>query len=90
MCAAVTSCCVWKTWPTNRQKRSFPDEVNIGKRISDHAERLGLIVRPIGALNVISPPLILSRAQIDELVEMLGKSIQNTVDDLRKEGLYKS
>ena len=70
-------------------KEPFPDEANIGKRISDHAERLGLIVRPIGALNVISPPLILSRAQIDELVEMLGTSIQNTVDDLRKEGLFK-
>ncbi|WP_374314350.1 aminotransferase, partial [Dongia sp.] len=53
----------------NKETREhFPDHVNIGKRISDHCERLGLIVRPLGALNVISPPLTLSREEIDELV----------------------
>lgn len=70
-------------------KAEFSSDVNIGKRISNHAEQLGLIVRPIGALNVISPPLILTRDQIGELVDTLGKSIENTVDDLHKEGLYK-
>lgn len=70
-------------------KEEFSDEIDIGKRISEHAEQLGLIVRPIGALNVISPPLILTREQIDELVDTLGKAIENTVDDLRKEKLYK-
>src|SRR5262249_47947744 len=54
----------------------FPDEVNIGKRISDHCERLGLMVRPIGALNVISPPLILDEVQIDELVGILRQGIE--------------
>ena len=51
-------------------------EVGIGKRISDHCEKRGLIVRPLGHLNVISPPLTLTRDEIDELVEILKASIE--------------
>ncbi|WP_374652222.1 aminotransferase [Dongia sp.] len=67
----------------------FPDEVNIGKRISDHCERLGLIVRPLGALNVISPPLTLSKEEVDELVSLLRQGIEATLADLKAEGHYK-
>jgi adenosylmethionine-8-amino-7-oxononanoate aminotransferase len=74
----------------NKETREhFPDEVNIGKRISDHCERLGLIVRPLGALNVISPPLTLSREEIDELVSLLRQGIEATLADLKAEGHYK-
>ena len=71
-------------------REHFPDDVNIGKRISDHCERLGLIVRPIGALNIISPPLVLTEAQIDELVGILRKGIEAATRDLRAEGLMKN
>lgn len=71
----------------NKETREhFPDEVNIGKRISDHCERLGLIVRPLGALNVISPPLTLSKEEIDELVSLLRQGIEATMADLKAEG----
>jgi adenosylmethionine-8-amino-7-oxononanoate aminotransferase len=74
----------------NKETREhFPDEVNIGKRISDHCERLGLIVRPLGALNVISPPLTLSKEEIDELVSLLRQGIEATLADLKAEGHYK-
>lgn len=39
-------------------REPLPDEVNVGKRISNHCEARGLIVLPIGPLNVMSPPLI--------------------------------
>jgi adenosylmethionine-8-amino-7-oxononanoate aminotransferase len=68
-------------------KELLPEEINIGKRISDHCEKRGLIVRPIGHLNVISPPLTLTREEIDELVEILGASIEATADDLVREGI---
>ncbi len=71
-------------------KELFPDEVNIGKRIADHCEKLGLIVRPIGALNIISPPLVLTRAQVDELVGILRQSIEATMADLKAEGYMKA
>ena len=68
----------------------FPEEVNIGKRISDHCERLGLIVRPIGALNIISPPLILGEAEIEALAAILRQGIEATMADLAAEGLWRN
>ncbi len=59
-----------------------PDEVNIGKRISDKAEELGLIVRPIGPLNIMSPPLIITRADVDTIVDRLGRAIEMVHRDL--------
>jgi Adenosylmethionine-8-amino-7-oxononanoate aminotransferase len=58
----------------------------VGKRISNHCEARGLIVRPIGHLNVMSPPLIMTKAQIDELIAILRESIMLTVDELTREG----
>lgn len=69
-------------------KEFFPPEVNISKRISNHAEALGLIVRPIVDLNIMSPPLTMSRADVDFVVSTLRKAIELTVDDLRCEGLW--
>src|SRR6266481_3779343 len=68
----------------------FPEDVDIGRRISRHCESLGLIVRPIGPLNVISPPLILTKAQVDELAGLLRQGIEATMVDLRMEGLLRA
>lgn len=57
-------------------KELFPDELNIGKRISNEAEKLGLIVRPIGHLNVMSPPLIITRGDVDMIVDRLRQAIK--------------
>ena len=71
----------------NKETREeFPAEVNIGKRISDAAEALGLLVRPVGNLNVLSPPLTITRQEVDELVTMLRQAMENVCADLRKEG----
>ena len=69
-------------------KELFPDELDIGKRVSDRAEAHGVIVRPIGHLNVLSPPLVISTAQIDELVSVLRRSIEEVQAELRDEGLW--
>ena len=69
------------------RKELLPAEVNIGQRIADRCEEMGLIVRPIAHLNVISPPLTLTHGQVDELVEKLGKAIAATTDDLVRDGV---
>ena len=47
----------------------------------------GLIVRPVAPqVNSLSPPLVLSRAQIDELVAILRAAIRETMDDLVRAG----
>jgi len=69
-------------------KEIFPAEVAIGQRIAHHCQQRGLIVRPIAHLNVMSPPLILDRTQIDTVVSTLGKSIEATMEELKAEGLW--
>lgn len=67
-------------------KESFPAELNLGKRVSQTADSLGLIVRPVAHLNIMSPPLIMTEEQIDFTVKTLRQSIESVIDDLRKEG----
>jgi adenosylmethionine-8-amino-7-oxononanoate aminotransferase len=71
-------------------KALLPPEVAIGDRIAAHCQSRGVIVRPIAHLNVLSPPLILTRQQIDTMVEVLHDSIRATQDDLIREGIWRS
>jgi adenosylmethionine-8-amino-7-oxononanoate aminotransferase len=36
---------------------------------------------------ILSPPLVITRAQIDETVEILKRGIEEVADDLTREGL---
>lgn len=67
-------------------KALFPEELDIGKRIANHADKLGLITRPIVHLNVMSPPLIMSRTDVDFIVSTLKQAIEMTMVELRAEG----
>ncbi|MCV6624155.1 MAG: aminotransferase class III-fold pyridoxal phosphate-dependent enzyme, partial [Cellvibrionaceae bacterium] len=69
-------------------KSLFDEELDIGKRIANHADLLGLIVRPIVHLNVMSPPLIYTKEDVDFTVVTLRKAIEATVQDLKNEGLF--
>ena len=66
-------------------KAMLPAEVNVGKRIAQACQKRGLIVRPLGHLNIMSPPLILTVEQIGEMGEILHSSIKATMDDLTRE-----
>lgn len=65
----------------------LPEDLDVGKRISDTAEGLGLMVRPMGHLNVMSPPLTITETQVDFVAEVLAKSIRAVADDLVREGV---
>lgn len=71
-------------------KALLADEAQVGNRIADAAEKRGVLVRPIGHLNVLSPPLILTREHIDTLVSVLRESIVEVMDDLSRAGLWKA
>ena len=55
--------------------------------MSNHADELGLITRAIVHLNVMSPPLTMTRDEVDFIVATLRKSIELTITDLELEGL---
>ena len=50
-------------------------DLEVGKLIDRHCQEMGLIVRPLVNMCVMSPPLTISRAQVDEMVEILRKGI---------------
>jgi len=73
----------------NKQTKAlFPDAVNIGERIHVRAQAKGLLVRPIMHLNVMSPPLIITHAQVDEIVDTLRSCILEAAQELTEQGLY--
>jgi adenosylmethionine-8-amino-7-oxononanoate aminotransferase len=67
-------------------KEPLPDGVNESKRISDAAEAMGMMVRPMGHLNVMSPPLTITEDQVDFVAETLEKAIRKITDELVREG----
>jgi putrescine---pyruvate transaminase len=71
-----------------RTKDLFPESAGIAMRITKASLQRGLIVRPAGHLNIMSPALIMNRADVDFCVRVLRESIEATMSDLRKEGLW--
>ncbi|MBT4519355.1 MAG: aminotransferase [Halieaceae bacterium] len=69
-------------------KESLELDYEIGNRIDKHCQRLGLLVRPIYHMCVMSPPLIITRPQIDQMVGILRQGIGLATDDLKAEGLW--
>jgi len=69
-----------------KTREKLPDEVNISKRISNECEANGLLVRPLGHLDILSPPLTMTMAEVDFIVETLGGAIRKATDELAREG----
>jgi adenosylmethionine-8-amino-7-oxononanoate aminotransferase len=67
-------------------KEPLPDDANVGGRIAAHAQVRGLIVRPLGHMAVLSPPLILGPSEIDFVANVLRESIVASMDDLKGDG----
>jgi len=71
------------------EESSLEMDYMMGSRIDKHCQKMGLIVRPVVNMNVMSPPLIITKSQIDEMVDILREGIIRAMNDLEKEGLWK-
>jgi len=72
----------------NKNTRAhIPEAANMSRRIAQRCEAKGLLVRPLGHLDIMSPPLILTREQCDFLVDTLRDAISEVTHELRDEGL---
>ncbi len=69
-------------------KNALQLDKNVGARIDAHCHELGLLVRPLINMCVMSPPLTITREQIDDMVAILREGISRTMDDLREEGVW--
>lgn len=72
--------------PDSREK--FEQSIGFAKRVSNYAWENGLALRPLidDALQ-LSPSLIITDADIGELVEKLGLSIKQAYDEITRQGL---
>ena len=73
-----------------KTKAPMPKEWDVGQRIIEQTMPRGLLVRPMGHLIVMSPPLIITKAQVDEMVDILRAGIQATAEGLEREGLWRA
>ena len=60
----------------------------VGYRIDAHCQELGLMVRPLINMCVFSPPLVITKPEIDLMFAILAEGIRRTTDELAREGLW--
>ena len=65
---------------------SYPDQASVGLRAARHCQSRGLIARALGNILILSPTLILSEDEIDQIAVILRESIQATKVGLDKDG----
>ena len=72
---------------SRESKQPLTLDYEVGNRIDKHCQELGLLVRPLINMCVMSPPLCITAEQIDDMVRILREGISRTMDDLDKEGI---
>jgi len=65
-----------------RARRFFPKRGDVGLICRDHCFANGLVMRAVRDTMIISPPLIMAREQIDELVEKAWRCLDLTARDI--------
>jgi putrescine---pyruvate transaminase len=65
----------------------FASDLAVGMICRGHCFANGLVMRAVGDRMIIAPPLVITRAQIDELVTLARKCLDLTLADLRARGL---
>ena len=68
--------------PHKPSRAFFPDRGRVGQLCRDKALGNGLILRATNDSMLLSPPLVISRAQVDELAEKAWKSLDQTAREL--------
>ncbi|MGY3487912.1 L-2,4-diaminobutyrate transaminase [Bradyrhizobium sp. USDA 4011] len=71
-------------------KRRFDPQLKVGARVSKAARDRGLIARamPHGDILGFAPPLVVSEAEIDEIVELAHGATRQVLDELSKESAF--
>ena len=69
---------------SDRDSRAeFPPEAKIGHRVILAARKRGLIIRPLGNVIVLMPPLSITREELDRLCDITSASIREVTEGVR-------
>ena len=66
------------------KKQRFDPNLKVGPRVSAACLEHGMIARamPHGDILGFAPPLVITRAEVDEVVEITKKAVAKVADDL--------
>ena len=64
----------------------FPSELEVGMVCRGHCFANGLVMRAVSDRMIIAPPLVITRAQVDELVDLARKCLDLTLADVNARG----
>ncbi len=64
-------------------RERYPSEAGAGMICRGHCFNNGLIMRAVGDTMIIAPPLVISKAEVDELVDKARKCLDLTAEALR-------
>jgi putrescine aminotransferase len=67
----------------NKKTRERFVDADVGMRCREHCFRNGLVMRAVGDTMIISPPLVISEDQIDELIGKVRLCLDATAKDVR-------
>ncbi|MEE7559024.1 aspartate aminotransferase family protein [Xanthomonas sp. Kuri4-2] len=70
--------------PDKRRRAYFPDRGRVGALCRDFALRNGLILRATHDAMLLAPPLVIERAQVDELFDKAWDALEQTAAALGK------
>jgi 4-aminobutyrate--pyruvate transaminase len=68
-------------------KAVFDPKASVGAKCMAFCQQRGLIVRAIGDAVAICPPYVVTDAQIDEIFDLFGKGLDDTLEWARRERL---
>ena len=68
------------------EKRAFDPALQVGAHCMDRALEHGLIVRSLGDIVALCPPLVITDAQVDELLTKLARALDDTLAYVQREG----
>ncbi len=66
---------------------AFDEALEVGMICRGHCFANGLIMRAVGDRMIVAPPLVTTKAQIDEMIALIYKCLDATLLDLKTRGL---
>jgi putrescine aminotransferase len=76
--------------PNKETRAPFAAETGtVGYKCREHCFGNNLVMRHVGDRMIISPPLVMTRDEVDVLIERATKALDLTYEQIKAEGLYK-
>jgi putrescine aminotransferase len=71
---------------SKRPLERFAEELKVGMVCRGHMFANGIVMRAVGDRMIIAPPLVITRAQIDEMVGLIRRCLDLTLKDVKARG----